>query len=284
MPRTYVEITKDQQLQDFCRSLSDRGVKILAMDFEGEFNLHVYGERLCLIQVYDGSDFYLVDPIGLSKETLATFFSVKDMVYMFYSADSDMSLVFKQYGIRMRSVYDLQLLVDLLDLPSKGLDGVLASELGVTVEKKKKFQRHNWTLRPIEEEAKQYALNDVAYLFTLHEVLLAKIKKGDLVESLAFKLVSSVKDYDKKTVPGIFKTNEYKKMNRAGKAAYERIVGIREACAEELDVPAHLVIPKHDLAGLAEDPLRIRNLRFHDRVPRTMRERIVREVSAVVRA
>lgn len=281
MPRTYIEITNDQELRSFCRSLADRGISRLAVDFEGEFNLHVYGERLCLIQVYDGRDFYLVDPFGISKESLSEFFFLKDMVYLFYSADSDMSLVYKQYGIKMRGVYDIQLLVEVLNLPSRGLDGVLSSELGIIVEKKSRFQRHNWTLRPIQEEAKQYALNDVAYLFDLHKALMTKIKERNLVEALTFKLVASVKDFDKKSIPGIFKTQAYKKMNRARKAVYEKIVGIRESCAKELDIPAHLVIPKHDLPGLAENPGKIRNMRFHERIPRTIRERIVKEVLAI---
>ena len=140
--------------------------------------------------------FYLIDPFGISKDALFDFFSIKDMVYFFYSADSDMSLIYKQYGIKMRSVYDIQLMVEVLNLPSRGLDGVLSSELGIIVEKKSRFQRHNWTLRPIDEDAKQYALNDVAYLFELHKKLMVKIKERDLFEALVLKLVASAKDFD----------------------------------------------------------------------------------------
>ncbi len=281
MLRTYVEITGNRELRDFCKSLADRGITRLAVDFEGEFNLHVYGEKLCLIQVYDGRDFYLIDPLGISKDALFDFFSIKDMVYFFYSADSDMSLIYKQYGIKMRSVYDIQLMVEVLNLPSRGLDGVLSSELGIVVEKKSRFQRHNWTLRPIDEDAKQYALNDVAYLFELHKKLMVKIKDRDLFEALVLKLVASAKDFDKKSVPGIFKTQAYKQMSRARKAVYKKIVEIRESYAKELDVPAHLVIPKHDLPDLAENPGKIRNIRFHNRVPGEMKERIVKDVSAI---
>ena len=96
------------------------------MDFEGEFNLHVYGEKLCLIQVYDGSSYYPVDPFPIADEIIVKFLSMKNMLYMFFAADSDRSLVYKQYKVKMNAVYDLQHLVEVLDLPGKGLDAMLS--------------------------------------------------------------------------------------------------------------------------------------------------------------
>ena len=278
MSRKYIEITNNDGLLKLCKSLTDRNVHIIAMDFEGEFNLHVYGERLCLIQVYDGSDYYLVDPFGIGEEILTRFLTLKNMLYMFFSADSDRSLVYKQYKVKMNAVYDLQHLVEVLDLPGKGLDAVLLSELGVTVENKKKYQRQNWIKRPIDEGAKQYAINDVAYLFDLHESLLEKIKTRDKVEELVFKLAGSFKDFDKKSIPGIFKTTAYRKMNRDKKARYAKIVDLREACAKELDVPANMVLTKQDLVLVTYETDKIRNIRFHHKVPRGMRERFIDDV------
>lgn len=281
MPFEYTDITKNNELIALMQDLSERQVKLLAMDFEGEFNLHVYGERLCLIQVYDGSTFYLVDPLSIDTDIISRFLTIKNMLYMFFSADSDRSLVYKTMGTKMLHVYDVQHLVDVLDLPKKGLDGVLEAELGITVENKKRYQRQNWLTRPIEEGAKQYALGDVAYLFSLHEKLLEKIEKVGLTESLMFKLASSSKDWDKKSVPGIFKTPAYKKLNASKKELYRKIVDVRETCAEELNVPAHFVIPKQDLVGLTEDTRRIRNLRFGGKVPRSMQERLIRDISSL---
>ena len=48
------------------------GLERIAVDFEGEFNLHIYGEHLCLIQVYDGKSYYIIDPRAnaMGKEEL----------------------------------------------------------------------------------------------------------------------------------------------------------------------------------------------------------------------
>ncbi len=275
----YTDIRNNSQLSSLIQDLSERQIRILAMDFEGEFNLHVYGEHLCLIQVYDGKDYYLVDPLAIDNDIIVRFLTMKNMLYMFFSADSDRSLVFKTLGAKMLNVYDLQHLVEVLDLPKKGLDGVLELELGVTVENKKRFQRQNWLNRPIDEGAKQYALGDVAHLFALHEKLLTKIQDAGLTETLVFRLASSSKDWDKKSVPGILKTPAYKKLNAERKELYRKIVTIRETCAKELNVPAHFVIPKHDLIGLAFDPKSIRSLRFGGKVSPSMSDRIIQEIS-----
>ena len=34
----------------------------IAVDFEGEFNLHIYGDQLCLIHIFEGKDFFIIDP------------------------------------------------------------------------------------------------------------------------------------------------------------------------------------------------------------------------------
>ena len=278
MHRDYIDISSSDALQKLMNSLKERNVKILAMDFEGEFNLHVYGEKLCLIQVYDGEHYYLVDPFPVSDDLIVRFLTLKNMLYMFFAADSDRSLVFKQYGVKMYGVYDLQHLVEVLDLPGKGLDAVLLSELGVTVENKKRYQRQNWITRPIEEGAKQYAVNDVAYLFDLHDALLQKIKDEDKVEALIFRLAGSFKDFDKKSVPGIFKTPAFRKMSRVKKDKYTRIAELRDACARELNLPANTVLTKQDLVSVTEDSQNIRRVRFHQKVPRSMREKLIEDV------
>jgi len=279
MPIQYTWISDNQELQKLSRNLLESTDRLLAMDFEGEFNLHVYGERLCLIQLFDGQNYYLIDPFPLDDAVLAEFLTLKNKIYMFYSADSDISLVYKQYKVKMNGIYDLQHLVEVLDLPKKGLDAVLEAELGIRVEGKKRYQMHNWMTRPIEEGAKQYALGDVAHLFALHETLLNKVKQSDKVEDLVFKIAGNFKDFDKNSVPGIFKTTAYRKMSSKKKKLYETIVAVRESCAEELDVPVHLVIPKQELVSLTEDTSRIRSLRFNKRIPKGMRERIIEEIS-----
>ena len=70
---TYSTIDSDKKLSQLIQSWKQREISSIAMDFEGEFNLHIYGEHLCLIQIFDGQEYFLIDPFKVSKEALKSF-------------------------------------------------------------------------------------------------------------------------------------------------------------------------------------------------------------------
>ena len=57
---TYTLLDSDEKIFKFLDSISS--LDEIAVDFEGEFNLHIYGEHLCLIQIFDKSNYYIIDP------------------------------------------------------------------------------------------------------------------------------------------------------------------------------------------------------------------------------
>ena len=113
MEFTYIK--NDKGLVDFRQYLHRNEIDLISMDFEGEFNLHCYGEKLCLIQIFDGKKFYIIDPFTVSREELKKMLEDR-VIKLFYDASSDRMLVYKQYGIKLASVFDLKILVDLLQL------------------------------------------------------------------------------------------------------------------------------------------------------------------------
>ncbi|MDC7219021.1 MAG: ribonuclease D [Spirochaetales bacterium] len=274
----YREIKTTAELAAYRKSLTEKGVKKIAMDFEAEFNLHVYGEHLCLIQVYDGADFLLIDPLKIDRNELKAFLEMKSPVKLFFGADSDRMLVYKQFGIKIASLFDIQHLVEVLELEKKGLDSVLASQLNVEVVKKKKFQRYNWLRRPLDEEAKEYALGDVEHLFRLSEVLMEQIVSRGLVEDMGFRIAAGHLDLDRKTVPGIFKTPAYKKMSGAQKEKYRRLVEIREEFAKKLNVPPNTILTKQDLADITYDTAAVKRVQFNRKVRDGEKRRIIEAV------
>lgn len=66
----YKLIEKDEQLKALVEHWHEEGILTVAMDFEGEFNLHIYGEHLCLVQLFDRKDFYIVDAMKVSGAAL----------------------------------------------------------------------------------------------------------------------------------------------------------------------------------------------------------------------
>ena len=279
--KEYTLISSNNDIQEYRRHLEKNNTSIVAMDFEGEFNLHVYGEKLCLIQIFDGVKYFVIDPFNISKEELAKTLEDRRVMKIFYDAISDSKLVYKQYGIKMQAVYDLKLLVDILDFDKRGLDAVISRLLGITILKKKKFQQYNWTLRPVDIDAMQYALSDVEHLFVLKKKLFMQIEEECKTEELIYTIIKKAVDFDKKTIPGILKSFDYKKLRSTEKKLLQKIFDIREEIAKEINVPPNLVMNKSQLFRASKDFTTIKTMEFNRRIPRHIRNKFIERLEMI---
>jgi ribonuclease D len=265
--KNFTLIERDFQVTDFQRYLSNNDIKILAYDFEQESNLHVYGQKICLIQIYDGTTFFIIDPFRISRDKLAELLEDKKIIKLFFAADSDLSFAYLQYNIKVKSVFDLQIMVDLLEFEKKGLDEVLLKVLGVEHKNKSKYQRFNWTVRPIREDALEYALTDVEHLIRLHDELLKMIDAAGLTHNLLHTVIKRRNEFDSKTVPTAFRSFEYKSLNQQQRKRFESIYAIRDSFARKLNCPPDCVLNKKQMAEIAMDSNYIAQLEFSKRVP-----------------
>lgn len=272
----YQYIRTNTELIRFRNYLQSDKIETLAIDFEGEFSLHQYGETLCLIQVFDGKSFYIIDPFKIDAIEIRNLLEMKDIVKIFYDAQSDKALVFKQYDIDIMSIFDLIDLVHILEGNARGLDAMIEKYLGITVSQKKKFQKHNWTLRPISDEAIQYALQDVQYLFQLKEILLKQVTDKNLIEDYLNRLVKKDNRVKINPIPGVKRKREYKKLSQKQKIIFDIIFDIRDKYARKLNWPPNNVISNTLLHQIAKgiEPL---EKSIHPKVPRSSKERMIRD-------
>ncbi len=273
--KEYTLISSNRDLIEYRKHLENNNIEIVAMDFEGEFNLHVYGEKLCLIQIFDGRNYFVIDPFNISRDELAKTLENRKVMKIFYDATSDSKLVYKQYGIKMQAVYDLKFMVDILDFEGRGLDAVISRLLNITISKKKKYQQYNWTRRPIEADAMQYALSDVEHLFAIKEKMFELLSQENKTEDFIFLLIKKSVDFDKKSIPGIMKSMDFRNLKSAEKELLKKIFDIRESIAKELNVPPNLVMPKKQLFQASRDIKTIENLDFNKRMPLKLREKFL---------
>lgn len=225
----------------------------LAVDFEGEFNLHVYGEHLSLVQIYDNRDYYIIDARSprISPLGLEAFFSSQSEK-LWFDIQGDASLVYKKYKLKINNVFDIRVPAMLL-----GYKGNLLSLeeafLGVKSEiNKKKNQQANWLTRPIDEELIEYALNDVKYLFALKDAIVAEIKKNHLECEMerGEKRVKAVKE----PKPGWRNIGNWRKMRKEEKERLKTLFIVRDNIARRFNVPSSRVMDKHTLLSLALNP------------------------------
>jgi len=273
----YQYIKTDSEIQKFRHNLHSKGIKTLAMDFEGEFSLHQYGEALCLIQIYDGKDSYIIDPVKISSSELKKLLETRDIVKLFFDAQSDRALVYKKYDIEILSVFDLADMVWILEGQARGLDAMIQKYLNITLSQKKKFQKHNWTVRPVKDEALEYALQDVLFLFRLKDALLKGITEKGLLETYLHRLVSKDNKVKINPVPGVKRKREYKKLSKDQRLIFDRVYEVREKYAEKLNWPPNNIISNTLLFLIAMGDQKIEDS-IHAKVPRGSRSEILREL------
>ncbi|HAP43955.1 MAG: hypothetical protein A2087_10620 [Spirochaetes bacterium GWD1_61_31] len=270
----YTLISTTPELASFRAYLVDQSIATVAMDFEGEYNLHVYGEKLCLIQVFDGKRYFAIDPFKIATDELAALLTDTKIAKLFYDANSDSKTVYKQYGFKLRQVVDLKMMVDVLGFEKRGLDAVLQTVLNITVTGKGTFQRHNWTLRPIDPRAVDYALADVGHLFRLETELRRLIAEAGKAAELQRFCIDKAIEYDRVPVPSIMRKPEYVSLRPVQKLLFARILELRDQAARELNWPPNSVFANDVIFQIIKDRQRIGPAIFNARLPEKRRREL----------
>ncbi len=278
----YISIESRAELRSYLTKFKDKGHHIIALDIEAESNLHAYGERLCLMQVFDGVNSIIIDPFKIDNATLKLFFENKNILKVMYDASSDLSLLKNTADMEIKSILDLRPAVELLDYEKKDLHSVVAFELGIFLEKKRKYQQNNWINRPVSEKAIDYALNDVLHLLALKDVMLAKLYTKKLFEPFFLKnLQIQNKDYTRNPEDKYRKISGYGSLRDEKKAVFRRVFDIREKYAKLYDLPPHRVIQKDHLIKIVKNPKYAGKIRFAKAISADSIQGILHEIKSV---
>ena len=276
----YKRITSSGALQAYVDVLKSEQRTSIALDLEGEFNLHVYGERLCLIQVYDGRDAAIIDPLKMEKEALKLLFEEEKLLKVMWDASSDMSLLINGYDTTIKSVLDLRPAADLLNFPKKDYSSVLQAVLGVATKTKKKFQRYNWLRRPIDPEAIEYAIDDVRHIPALKDELLQRLyAAGQLEEFYHRNLIVQNREYLRTPGQRHKKMKGFRYLKKSQQELLRVLFNLRDQHARRLDLPPHNVIANPDLLQLSRRELSPAKLQFARRIREQDRRRIMEELN-----
>ena len=225
----------------------------IAVDFECEFNLHIYGEHLCLIQIYDGSGFYIIDPRSnaVSRESLIGFF-LSPVKKVWFDCQSDNALVFKKYSVGITNICDVRVYAMALGFKSNLISlekELLGLDTAIDPAGKKQLQQTDWTKRPLSDAQLEYALSDVENLFALEDVLYSRVRKARLEKLCAQTMAERTKP--KAGRPGWTGLGDWRRMNKAERQAVKQYYLARDAVARRFNVPSFYVLDKHLLLKFA---------------------------------
>lgn len=157
--------------------------EVIGVDTESN-SLFAYREQVCLIQFSTETKDYLVDPLELNELTpLEPVFFNPGIKKIFHAAEYDMICLKRDFGFQFNNLFDTMLAARILGRSALGLGSLIEEEFGMLVDKR--YQRANWTRRPITPAMMNYARMDTRYLIPLAEILRKQLQNSgrlDLAE------------------------------------------------------------------------------------------------------
>ena len=229
----------------------------LAFDLESN-GFFRYPERVCLIQIAipDGRVF-LIDPLALDDMTpLGDILSDERVEIILHSGDHDIRSLDRDWGFRVASLFDTSIAAAFTGMDRLGLATVLESSLGVSINKSKKLQRSDWTIRPLEPKYLDYAADDVRYLLQLTDTLKRKLSELGRVKWVEEESQRIADIRYEAPDPGmaVFRVKGSRRLNPRGLAILKSLVDYRETRALRVGRPHFRVIPDAALVSLATHP------------------------------
>ncbi|HXI20088.1 MAG TPA: ribonuclease D [Gemmatimonadales bacterium] len=164
---------EDQEAVDrFLAGLVD--VPLVAVDTEAA-SFHRYRDRIYLIQLSTRDLTAIVDPLAVTAlGGLGRVLADPAVETVFHDADYDLRILNRDYGFHAARVFDTRIAAQLLNEPGIGLAALLAKYLGVTLDKK--YQRADWSMRPLLPGMLEYAADDTRYLPRLRDILRERLQ------------------------------------------------------------------------------------------------------------
>lgn len=146
----------------------------VGVDTESDSMYH-FREKVCLLQFSDLTTDYIVDPLKVPDlSPLAPLFANPAQCKIFHGADFDVVSLRRDFSFTFENLFDTMVASQMLGLPKVGLADLIGRYFGEVIDKR--YQKHDWSARPLLPEHLEYARGDTHWLLALREILLLKLR------------------------------------------------------------------------------------------------------------
>ena len=225
---------------------------VVAVDLEADSMYH-FREKVCLVQMADRSGSYVIDPLAVTDfNPLKALFARVDICKVFHGADYDVRSLFRDFGISIQNLFDTQIAATFLGYAETGLESILRRCFDVHLDKK--YQKKDWSRRPLPDEMTAYAARDVLHLIPLAERLRRELAaKGRLAwVDEECDLLRRVRPAEPDDGPLFMRFKGAGRLDRRSLAVLESLLQLRCAVAEKKDRPLFKIFGSASLMQLAQ--------------------------------
>lgn len=228
---------------------------VIGIDTESDSS-YAYQEKVCLIQVSNHDTDFIIDPLAFDDpedlEPLGEILADPDVVKVLHGADYDIVCLKRDFGFEIRGLFDTLIAAQLLGMERIGLADLIARFFGIELDKK--YQRHNWALRPLGKEHLDYARGDTHWMAALRELVIWQLESVGRMRHME----EECQLLEQREWGGrVADPNAFLSMKKAdtldddGLRVLRHIFAYREREAEKMNRPVYKVIPNDVLLQIA---------------------------------
>ena len=226
----------------------------VAFDTESA-SFHRYVDRVYLIQLSTDRLTTLVDPLAIDDLSPIGAILVDPRIeIVFHDADYDLRVLDRDYGFRARNIFDTRVAAQLAGEAAVGLGSLLQKHFDVRLDKR--FQRADWSARPLTSGMRAYAADDTRHLLRLRDLLDEQLRvvgrRHWLAEECArlehVRWAAGRFDDDE----GYLRLKGARALNPRSLAVLRRLHGWREQIAAELDRAPFRILSNQALVAIAK--------------------------------
>lgn len=227
--------------------------KIVGVDLEAD-SMHHYEEKVCLIQMATKKTAAIIDTLAVRNlSPLEPMFANPRVRKIFHGSDYDIRSLYRDFEIEIHNLFDTQVATRFLGYRATGLDAVVKERFDIILDKK--YQRKNWSKRPLPKEMLDYAIRDAIYLIPLTKMLEKELKKK---RRLAWvreecEILSGVRPQPMNNGPLFANFKGAGLLRRRNLAVLESLLQLRKSIAKKKDRPFFKVFGNQPLLVLARE-------------------------------
>jgi ribonuclease D len=203
-----------------------RGAPLLAVDTDAA-SFHRFIDRVYLLQVSSRDETAVVDPLAVeSLAPLAAVLADPAVEVVFHDADYDLRLLDREYGYRATNLFD------------------------------KRFQRADWSARPLSPPMLEYAASDTRHLPVLRDILREQLEtRGRLAWAQEeFALLDGIRWSPPNGEPGYLRLKGAKALKGRELAILRELHEWREGVAQRSDRATFRILNNEPMLTMARQP------------------------------
>jgi ribonuclease D len=252
---------------------------LVAVDTEAA-SFHKYLDRVYLLQLSSREETAVVDPLAV-RDLSAFGAALADpaIEVVFHDADYDLRLLHQEFGFQATHLFDTRVAAQLLDEPGIGLAALLEKYLQLRIDKR--FQRADWSVRPLSGEMLAYAATDTRHLAELRDIMRQRLTElGRLAwAEEEFVLVEGARWDTGDAEPGWLRLKGAKLLKPRELAVLRSLHQWRDEEARRLDRAAFRILNNEPILAMAKAPPR--ELEALKRIPGISPDQAIEEALAL---